>query len=841
MGISRPRRRARRRRRIAAGHAGRGAARSERAARPISASGGTRRAPRADAAGSGARDAVAGRLKLTAGYGAAPVLQRRRPARCGRARLVALLGANGAGKSTDDARAGGLLRPVRGDDPCSTARDRCRSAHAQVVARGLALVPEGRQVFPELSVLRQPPARRLSRATADTRRDVEALLQRFPRLRERLQQRAGLLSGGEQQMLAIARGLMAQPRILLLDEPSLGLAPAMIDELFDVARRTARRRRDHAAGRPDGGAGADRRRSRLCPRIRPRSCVRRLADVLARRSGARRRPISAAPRRRNRLIDAMPLDLVLRRCRLAGTASGPCRHRHRRRPHRRDRARISPPTRRSKMSSGRLVMPGFVETHIHLDKSCILDRCQCREGTLQEAIAQVAARQARLHRGRRLCARAAHAREGDPAGHDAHAHPCRGRSAHRPQGLSAPIRRLKRDYAWAIDLEICVFPQEGLLNDPGTEELLIAACEARRRPDRRLPLYRHRSARTDRAHLRHRARASISTSTSISISISTRPGCISTRSAARPTRTATAAASRSAMSPSCRRCRPTGWPTSARRLADAGVAVTVLPATDLFLMGRGHDHNVPRGVAPRRIAARAHGVTCSLATNNVLNPFTPFGDCSLIRMANLYANIAQLGRADDLARLPRHGDDAAGEADEPHRLRHRGRQPGRSGRARLPGCRRWRSPRSRSRCSASSAVERRSRARRRRCIGPPNWRPNPRHLRASLSTPPILTIQDYAPAIAFVGVKHDAIDDPRCLIFSSVNRFFRSLHTQKLPRLFAFVADNRLISTCNNGGYDWTPSSRGRTSTIVRSRPGPAARGQRCPASLPAACPRTSS
>jgi cytosine/creatinine deaminase len=76
--------------------------------------------------------------------------------------------------------------------------------------------------------------------------------------------------------------------------------------------------------------------------------------------------------------------------------------------------------------------------------------------------------------------------------------------------------------------------------------------------------------------------------------------------------------------------------------------VTVLPATDLFLMGRGHTHNVPRGVAPAHRLAD-HGVTCSLATNNVLNPFTPFGDCSLIRMANLYANTAHAGTPRELA------------------------------------------------------------------------------------------------------------------------------------------------------------------------------------------------
>ena len=87
----------------------------------------------------------------------------------------------------------------------------------------------------------------------------------------------------------------------------------------------------------------------------------------------------------------------------------------------------------------------------------------------------------------------------------------------------------------------------------------------------------------------------------------------------------------------------------AQRLAAAGVAVTVLPATDLFLMGRDSDYNVPRGVT-RADRLAQHGVTCSLASNNVLNAFTPFGDASLLRMANLYANVAQLGRREDIER-----------------------------------------------------------------------------------------------------------------------------------------------------------------------------------------------
>ena len=93
---------------------------------------------------------------------------------------------------------------------------------------------------------------------------------------------------------------------------------------------------------------------------------------------------------------------------------------------------------------------------------------------------------------------------------------------------------------------------------------------------------------------------------------------------------------------------PARFTAMAKRLADAGVAVTVLPATDLFLMGRDHDHDIPRGVTPAHRLLDS-GVACSIASNNILNPFTPFGDCSLLRMANLYANIAQIGGPAELA------------------------------------------------------------------------------------------------------------------------------------------------------------------------------------------------
>ncbi len=167
--------------------------------------------------------------KLEAGYGAEPVLKGI-DLRVNDGELVAVLGANGAGKSTLMRALSGLHRPIAGSVKFENRHMEELSAH-RVVAQGVVLVPEGRQVFPELSVLDNLRlGGYLRKEIPDS--EVEALLERFPRLRERLRQRAGLLSGGEQQMLAIARGLMGRPKLLLLDEPSLGLAPTVIEDLF---------------------------------------------------------------------------------------------------------------------------------------------------------------------------------------------------------------------------------------------------------------------------------------------------------------------------------------------------------------------------------------------------------------------------------------------------------------------------------------------------------------------------------------------------------------------------------------------------------------------------------
>ena len=169
---------------------------------------------------------------LAAGYGAIPVL-----ADIGlevkRGELVALLGANGAGKSTLMRAISGLHRPLTGSVLLLGREIQRLSAH-RIARSGVTLVPEGRQVFPELSVADNilMGALGLDRRTAEA--EVERLLERFPMLARLRDRRAGLLSGGEQQMLAIARGLAARPQIVLLDEPSLGLAPAIVDALYRV-------------------------------------------------------------------------------------------------------------------------------------------------------------------------------------------------------------------------------------------------------------------------------------------------------------------------------------------------------------------------------------------------------------------------------------------------------------------------------------------------------------------------------------------------------------------------------------------------------------------------------
>ncbi len=294
---------------------------------------------------------------------------------------------------------------------------------------------------------------------------------------------------------------------------------------------------------------------------------------------------------------------------------------------------------------GSFAFGGFVDTHIHLDKACILDRCAICEGTLSEAVQEVAKAKVSFKEAD-VYSRAARVVE------KAISH---GTTRMRTFVEIDPragfrsfeaIKRIRGDYAFAIDIEICVFAQDGLTNEPQTYDMLDAALAdgadlvggcpyTDPSPGPHVDMIfalasKHNVAvdfhldfsldpdRTDLpkvidATLRHgwQGRVSIGHVTNLS---------------AMPQAQLLAIAD---------------------DLAKAGIALSVLPATDLFLMGRGQDRLVPRGVAPAHLLA-GRGVATSIATNNILNPFTPYGDASLIRMANLYANVAQLSRDDEM-------------------------------------------------------------------------------------------------------------------------------------------------------------------------------------------------
>ncbi|MBO8141162.1 MAG: ABC transporter ATP-binding protein [Firmicutes bacterium] len=150
--------------------------------------------------------------------------------------IVTLIGANGAGKTTLLRTISGLIRPTHGRITYE-GRDLFSMPPEQIVAAGVAHVPEGRRVFPLMSVAENLELGAFARRDpAGVREDMERVFRLFPRLAERKTQAAGTLSGGEQQMLAIGRALMARPRLLLLDEPSMGLAPVIVENIFQVIR-----------------------------------------------------------------------------------------------------------------------------------------------------------------------------------------------------------------------------------------------------------------------------------------------------------------------------------------------------------------------------------------------------------------------------------------------------------------------------------------------------------------------------------------------------------------------------------------------------------------------------
>ena len=172
---------------------------------------------------------------LRAGYDGVPVLHGV-DLHVDAGEIVTLLGSNGAGKSTLNNHLSGLFRPLAGSIRFED-EDITGASSTSIVERGLVQVPEGRRIFPNLSVQENLELGSYRRGRHHRQRNLDRVTACFPRLGERLPQLAGTLSGGEQQMLAIGRGVMAEPRLLILDEPSLGLSPLLVEEMFALVRR----------------------------------------------------------------------------------------------------------------------------------------------------------------------------------------------------------------------------------------------------------------------------------------------------------------------------------------------------------------------------------------------------------------------------------------------------------------------------------------------------------------------------------------------------------------------------------------------------------------------------
>jgi branched-chain amino acid transport system ATP-binding protein len=169
---------------------------------------------------------------LTAGYGQMKVLHGV-TLEIGEGEIVALLGSNGAGKSTLNNNLSGIYRPT-GGRISFVGRDITGLRSEAVVDLGIVQVPEGRRVFPNMSIRENLELGSYRRGKANRAQNIERVVSVFPRLAERITQLAGTLSGGEQQMLAIGRAMMSEPRLLVLDEPSLGLSPLLVEEMFSL-------------------------------------------------------------------------------------------------------------------------------------------------------------------------------------------------------------------------------------------------------------------------------------------------------------------------------------------------------------------------------------------------------------------------------------------------------------------------------------------------------------------------------------------------------------------------------------------------------------------------------
>jgi len=300
-------------------------------------------------------------------------------------------------------------------------------------------------------------------------------------------------------------------------------------------------------------------------------------------------------------------------------------------------------------AQGCLCCGGLIETHIHLDKSRIIDRCtpepsRSNPNHMQRVQAvkpgfTVEDIYTRAKATLENCIKQGTTRIRTHAEIDL------------PVGTKCveALKVLQKEYSWAVDLEICAFAQEGLTTAPEADAALVQALESGASVIGGAPNYDVDHAGQIKRIFELAQHYDIDID--MHIDSGHDPSSMDSHLVADLTekyklggRVAMGHVTKVAGLP------PDKQKDIARRLADVGVAVTVLPATDLFVLARHMDHNVPRCVADANMFV-AQGCNCSISTNNVLNPFTPFGDCSLIRMTNLHANILQVGHPDRLTEL----------------------------------------------------------------------------------------------------------------------------------------------------------------------------------------------
>jgi cytosine deaminase len=299
-------------------------------------------------------------------------------------------------------------------------------------------------------------------------------------------------------------------------------------------------------------------------------------------------------------------------------------------------------------AEGHLVCAGLVETHIHLEKSRIVDRVTPETGRAPMAMERVAAVK-HSFTVEDAYRRAAQTLEGcikfGATRMRPHVELDGGVELRTFEAVSA----LKRDYAWAIDLELCVFPQEGLTNNPRADALLVQALNQGARVIGAAPNFD-----PDHAGQIHRVfdlAREYDVDIDMHLDSGNTPDDMDIELVCELTEKYKLGG-RVAIGHGCKYAtmKIGDFHTLAKRIADAGVAVTSLPATDLFMQGRDQTDNVRRGVVDVNDLVE-HGVNCSISTNNILNPFTPMGDCALIRMANLQAMVCQISQPHRLREL----------------------------------------------------------------------------------------------------------------------------------------------------------------------------------------------